>query len=270
MALDRKRPLGIDHLPLLEALLAKSARSPSEYSIANLYLYRHRHDYRLVEGAYPYLLGRTYDGERHAMPLGPLDPQAAWHLLKGADCIFPLDKVEAFALAGQSDLIADERAEDADYIYAADRLAALMGAKTKRAQASEFARLSPSVGPCDMAAARAVLNIWLAQAARGSSHADAQECTEAIDLVAKLQLDGITVMLNREPVGFLLASPARSDERIVHFAKARRDIKGIYPWMFAHYAEIAGVDRLNFEQDLGNPGLAQAPCLPSSGAQNTD
>jgi len=46
--------------------------------------------------------------------------------------------------------------------------------------------------------------------------------------------------------------------RIVHYAKGRRAYAGAYPWMFAHYAAQAGVARINFEQDLGKPGFAQA------------
>ena len=256
--LDVLPPLGLEHLQRLAALLAATPRRPSEYSLANLYLYRDRHDYRVGEGPCPFVRGRTYDGERHVMPLGPLDHGIAAALLEEGDCIFPLDEAEARLLISEGALAMDQEEADADYVYATARLARLDGAKAKRSQASAFAALSPEIVPFDGALARKVLAVWTEQVGRGGDHADARECAEALEQGEALALEGMAVSIRGEPVAFLLAGPERGGERTVHFAKARRDLVGAYPWMFAQFAAIAGVEQLNFEQDLGNPGLAQA------------
>lgn len=250
--------IGFGHRARLRAMLEQCPRSPSEYALANLLGYRGRHKYSLVDGDEPFLLGVTYDGESHALPLCPLDATAASRLLAHADCIYPLAGDEADKLSADGDFKLYDREADADYVYDCERLSQLAGAKTRRAQASSLAALGPALAPFSPASAQELLRTWLEQAGRGPDHADARECREAIERAGDLELDGMTVMLGNKPMGFLLASPARLGERVVHFAKGRRDVVGVYPWMFAQFAAVAGVARLNFEQDLGHPGLAQA------------
>ena len=258
--LDRTFGAPVAHVDLrrLAKLLAAAPRAPSEYSLANLVLYRTRHDYRLVDGDLPFILGETYDGERHALPLCPLDVATADRLLEHASCIYPLGEGEAQALCAAGAFRIDACDADADYVYDAAQLASLRAARVKRAQAAKFAGLDPRLAPFDAVSAHQVLAGWIADASRGPDHADARECAEAIERAAELELEGVSVFLQDIPVGFLLAGPARQGERTVHFAKGRRAHAGVYPWMFARFAGLAGADRLNFEQDLGNPGLAQS------------
>lgn len=252
------RPIARTDLRRLSDLLAGNPRAPSEYSLANLMLYRARHSYRLVEGASPFLLGRTYDGVSHAMPLCPLDGATAQELLAHASCIYPLAEPEARLLCAAGDFATETREADADYLYDAARLAGLHGTGAKRAQAERFERLSPRFVQLDPAAARDVLAGWVADAGRGPDHADAHECAEAIERRDELGLDGVSIFLGAAPVAFLLAGPDRAGERTVHFAKGRREHDGVYPWMFARFAGLCAVARLNFEQDLGNAGLARS------------
>lgn len=247
-------------LARLAAWLARPQRRPSEYSLANLYLYRERHGYRLVENPIPHLLGVTYDGERHALPLAPLDDDGvAAMLLDSADCLFPLEQAEAEALAGRLGLVIDWRDDDSDYLYDASHLARLDGAKPKRAQARAFEeQTAPELAELDKDAALAVLEGWLTDVGKSSQDTDFDECREAIALGKELGLSGYMTIVAREPVAFLLAGPSANGTRIVHFAKGRRAFAGAYPWMFARFAAICGAERLNFEQDLGKPGFAQA------------
>jgi uncharacterized protein len=250
--------IGFEHLDRLATLLSRQPRTPSEYSLANLFFYRARHAYALVDDRTPFVLGRTYDGECHALPLGELDEETALRWLDEVDCIYPLDEKEARRLARDGRLRIDSRDADADYLYDRRRLETLAGAKAKRAQAARFALLRPQLCPFVADDAQTVLDGWLEDAGRGPDHADAHECAEAIARQADLALDGMLVRLDGEPVAFLLAGPPRARDRIVHFAKGRREYAGAYPWMFSQFAAAAGTHLLNFEQDLGNPGLAQS------------
>jgi hypothetical protein len=247
-------------LERLAAWLACPSRQPSEYSLANLYLYRDRHAYRLVEDPIPHLLGMTYDGERHALPLAPLDDDGAVAtLLDSVDCLYPLEETEAEALGRRLGIAIDWRDEDSDYLYDAPRLARLDGAKAKRAQARAFEeQAAPQLAALEEDAALAVLDGWLADVGRSAADTDFHECREAIALGKLFGLAGHMTIVAGDPVAFLLAGPAVNGTRIVHFAKGRRAFAGAYPWMFARFAAICGADRLNFEQDLGKPGFAQA------------
>jgi uncharacterized protein len=251
-------PVGHEHISQLSALLRATPRTPSEYTLANLYLYRKRHAYRLVNGESPFLLGRTYDGALHALPLCPLDEAVAMRMLEGVDCIYPLAEEEVRSLSVDGRFLFDDREADGDYLYDANRLARLAGAKAKRAQAAAFELQEPRVQPFEAEAARAVLAGWLDDAGRGGDHADAHECAEAIASCDELGLSGRVVYLADDPVAFLLAGPPRGEDRVVHFAKGRHRHAGAYPWMFAHFAAKCGTPLLNFEQDLGHAGLAQA------------
>lgn len=252
-------PISPDLLPVLRPLIAATRSPLSEYSLANLLLFRERHAYRFHETPVPHVRGTTYDGERHALPLAPFDAAQCAALLRAVDCIAPLADD---ALADTFGLRCDWRDADSDYVYDAERLAALTGAKAKRAQARSFAREhQPEALALDgrsIALAEAVLDGWRDDVARDDDETDHRECREALGLHDLLGLEGLVVTVRGAPVAFLLSGPAADDSRIVHFAKGRRAFSAAYPWMFAHYAAKIGAGRINFEQDLGKPGFAQA------------
>lgn len=254
-------PVSAAILPRLRPLIAATRSPLSEYSLANLFLFRARHRYRFLETPIPHVRGTTYDGERHVLPLAPLDAETCMALLDTADCIGPLG-AEAGALAARFALDCAWNDADSDYVYSAERLATLADAKAKRAQARAFERDSrPRAIQFDAESAqsaREVLDGWFADVGRAPDDTDLSECREAIDHAYALGLEGLIVFAGGGPVAFLLAGPGADSSRIVHFAKGRRACSGAYPWMFARYASACGAMRINFEQDLGKPGFAQA------------
>jgi len=259
---ERGEPIELRHQKRLAPLLAASGSAFSEYTFANLYLFRHRHRYRFVDGARPFLLGRTYDGETHALPLRPLDVIAASELLRYASCVYPVGE-EGPNLALAAGLECSWNPDDSDYVYDAERLARLDGAKAKRQQARRFAEaydpIWATIDANNLHLARAVVDGWFEDAAKAEDDTDLAACLEALDLQARLGLRG-RIVLDRDgvPVAFLLASLGPMGSMIIHFAKGRRSHAGAYPWMFARVAKERAGGLLNFEQDLGNPRFAQA------------
>lgn len=247
----------------IDRALAGGAFAPAEHAFANLWLFRDRHDYRLHDRPVPHLRGTTYDGERHALPLGPIDASVAGALLADVDCLYPIGS-EGPVLAASLGLAIDHDPADSDYWYDAGALATLADARTRRQQAAAFAEaMSPVAVPWTPALAdesRFVLDGWMTDVARSTRDTDDCECREALEMAGPLGLEGILVRTGQgEPVSFLLASASEDGTaRTVHFAKGRRATSGAYPWMFAHYARSSGATWLNFEQDLGKPGFAQA------------
>ncbi len=70
------------HFDELSPLINKLQSPLSEYSIANLFLFRAQHDYKIVHhGGHIFLYGVTYDGIRYAMPFEPI-PVIGLPLLK--------------------------------------------------------------------------------------------------------------------------------------------------------------------------------------------
>lgn len=254
-------PLTLSHRARISALLAATGSPLSEYTFPNLFLFRERHHYRFVDGPKPYILGTTYDGERHVMPLTAIDTQSV-ALLEFADCLYPVGQ-DGPTLAARLGLSCAWNEDDSDYVYDADRLSILAGAKAKRSHARAFERdEAPVALPIDAERAplaEAVLAGWRTDVGRTDAETDFVICREALALRETLGLEGLLAMTGAgDPVAFLLASAAPDGTRIVHFAKSRRVHAGAYPWMFRHYAATCGANRLNFEQDLGKPGFARA------------
>lgn len=260
--LTRAEPLSLGHLGQLRSLLAELRQPFSEYSLANLYLFRERHDYRLVDEPSPYLLGVTYDGEEHALPLTDLDDALLESMLDRADCIYPLEPDRAGALQRKG-LYSYWNDDDSDYLYRADYLAVLKGARKKLSQARNFELgAAPALEPIasgNLADVKSVLAGWLADVGRREEETDYGNCIEALEAREQLGLSGILARTGGgEPVGFLLSGEDRRGGVIVHFAKGRREYDGVYPWMFSRHAAMLGDCLVNFEQDLGNAGFARS------------
>jgi hypothetical protein len=247
----------------LGELTAGLASPLSEFCAANLYLFRAVHDYRWAEGPFPAMTGRTYDGAPQLTPLVALSRsqrlEAAANLPPG-EVLYPIAEADAHCLATTSN------PADSDYLFEAADLANLRGEsrKGRRNLRNQFRR---AVGPRDEmldahngADALAVLDGWIADVAKPWAQTDYVACREALDLQAALGLEGlITYTSAGEPAGFLLAT-VRRGTAIVHFAKGRRALSGVFPHLFSRFAEVGAgrITHLNFEQDLGNPGFRQS------------
>jgi hypothetical protein len=236
----------------------------SEYSFPNLYLHRDVHRYSLVTGPVPHVLGTTYDGVRHAMPLLRFDARDSGILLARARCIYPMTEEIAHRVAGFG-LQSRWNDDDSDYIYDARRLASLEGPtlRPKRAQADAFAATArPSIaplGPDNRQHACDILELWMTQVGRPAGDTDYHACREALAQLEALGLAGIVVYdAARTPCAFLLAQPLGRNGTALHFAKGNRNHPGVYPYMFSQFAARSGSSWLNLEQDLGKPGLRQA------------
>jgi uncharacterized protein len=212
----------------------------------------------------PHILGVTYDGVRHAMPLVTCDPYQLELLLERADCLYPLAQA-TLADARCDGMYISWNEDDSDYIYSAKRLATLSGAKmrVKRREAAAFEAIArPCLHSLNMdnrQQAYEVLELWRDQVGRCNRETDYAACREALDEFDMLNLGGVltTDSLGR-PCAFLLWSRLAGGTVAVHFAKGDRNMAGVYPHLFSRFADRAQAEWLNFEQDLGKPGLRQA------------
>jgi uncharacterized protein len=261
--MDDARQVCLTDRERIEQALGTNGMVPSEYCFANIYLFRGRHAYRIIDDPVPHLRGTTYDGAAHALPLIPLDATVLDELARSdIDCIYPLssEPPDSLVLSGwRKDFVE----ADSDYWYDGAAMVQMRFTKARRALGLAFAAdCQPHYEPWSSAAAgdaQAVLEGWLADVGRATGNTDFDECREAIVLAEALELEGALARTGQgEAVAFLLASCRDVGVRVIHFAKGRRAYSGAYPWLFANYASASGAKLLNFEQDLGNPGLAQS------------
>lgn len=248
--------------PQLARLAAGSGcRTLSDWSFANLYLFRAAHDCRYVQGSWPHITGITYDGMPYVFPLFALEdaPQSVLHgLLRGGRCIFPLSD-DQLARLDPHEFVATHSPDDSDYLYPASNFAHYRGKvlQKKGNLARQFlAAHRLEVQPCTPALlpqVEVVLSGWLRDKGKSLGDADDLPCREALALAPELGLEALLFLADGKPAGVLIGQPLQPDVDVIRFAKSLARYKGLAQAMFQHYAVRRGpaVAWLNFEQDLG-------------------
>ena len=253
--------LRLDMAELLADRLTALGDGISEYCYSNLYLFRQTHEYTLLEGDYPCVAGRTYDGKRYLMPLFDLTEVPHNDLLKvigDYDFFFPVSEQTLGGLDTSQYEISHSR-NDSDYLYAAENFIHYSGEKLSkkknlmrqylRGGKTETRRFSRE----HFDDARQVLDHWQQDKQKASSDTDYHPCLEALLNFETLGLSGFMHYRDQRPTGFLLGKEVWPGIFAIHFAKGTIQDNGIFQYMFHHLArEMEGVYSFyNFEQDLG-------------------
>ena len=268
-----RQKLDLVHQPLLEQRLKNFATQISSYSFANLYLFRHVHDYEVLWlGDEPFIEGTSHDGFRFLMPTsftGLERVAAEGSVGEGIDFLFPVAE-EWLRFFSASLWQAFYKAEDSDYIFDVDQLSHYKGrhlSKKRNLVKQLLEQHEVHERPLDAsqkAEAAHLLDIWHHNAAKASDAfaegTNTKPCREAIELFDNLHLTGSLYYIGSEIAGFLIGEPLTADTYVIHFAKADIHFKGIYQYMYQSFAgSLAGrVHFLNLEQDLGRQDLRQA------------
>ena len=258
--------LGLEHQVLLRDRLKNAGSFLSEFSFANLYLFREVHDYRVVsvpEGIF--ISGRAYDGSRFLMPAGGIRKEqadAVLRLLKDGEFIFPVPE-EWLPAFDEKKVSFESSEDDSDYIYTVEKLSTYQGQKLhgqKNLLNQFLSRYVPEACPLTqdrMDDAREVLETWQEDVGEEKPATDYFPCREAFERYDELVLCGGIYYVEGEAAGFVIGEEIRPDMFALHFAKGRRKFKGLYQYMYNHFAKILPRQYvlLNFEQDLGKLAL---------------
>ncbi len=258
--------LTLQHKSLLHERLKQSGTCLSQYSFANIYLFRQAHGYRLVRAAEGlYISGRSHDGKCYLMPttgIGPGNAAELAALARDYDFIFPVPEEWLAALGPYQDG-ADFSEADSDYMYTVEKIATYKGQKMhgKKNLVNQFLRTyAPRPRPLTaglMDDAREILESWQAHAAEPAGETDYYPCREAFDLYDELVLCGGIYYVEDEPAGFIIGEELRENCFVLHFAKGKKKFKGLYQYMYNHFAQTLPPKYrlLNFEEDMGKEAL---------------
>ncbi len=258
--------LGLEHQALLRERLKNAGTFLSEFSFANLYLFREVHDYRVAtvpEGIF--ISGRAYDGSRFLMPAAEISKEqadAALQLLTEGEYIFPVPEEWLPAFEGK-EVSFESSEDDSDYIYTVENLSTYQGQKLhgqKNLLNQFLSRYTPEARPLTrdrMDDAREVLETWQEDVGEEKTATDYFPCREALERYDELILCGGIYYVEGEAAGFVIGEETRPDMFALHFAKGKRKFKGLYQYMYNHFAKILPKQYafLNFEQDLGKLAL---------------
>jgi len=264
-------PLELNSREVLIPLLKESDTALSEYCFANLYLFRDKHDYKIVEkGDDLFLSGLSYNGESFIMALADLETCSPSYVesLKElistgySQCLFPVPEKWLY-LFPEPEYRREYLEEDSEYIYTREKLAEYPGRKLskKRNLVNQFLREhNPEIRRIDRDSMKQItelLQLWQGRSGQEMGDSDYKACISGLKHYEKLGLSGALFLADGEPSGFIMGEYAGESSYVIHFAKGDIDKKGIYQYMFQAYAREFCVDApiINLEQDMGMEGL---------------
>lgn len=258
--------ISLSHQDLLTGRLKGARVLLSEYSFANLYLFRQVHHYQVLQdGQEIFITGRTYDSRTFMMPVNDIRAYDLKYLLvraTGYDFIFPVCE-EWVGMFDEKHFTREFSDGDSDYIYTTDKISTYQGSALhgKKNLLNQFlSAYTPQAFPLTqerMDGARDILEAWQQDVGEQKEQTDYYPCREAFELYDTLVLCGGIYYVDNEPAGFIIGEQINETMFALHFAKGKRKFKGMYQYMYNHFAKILPrkYEYLNFEQDLGKLAL---------------
>jgi hypothetical protein len=264
----RIEALSLGHKGLLYERLRKINTPVSEYSFANLYLFRGVHSYEVLFDEEVFIKGRSYDGHAYLMPtvdVGGLDVEYLKSMMRGYDFLYPVPEDRLGRFSPEEFTFAFEEG-DADYVYTVEKLCTLAGRKLhgKRNLLKQFTSTyehkALPLTEDRLKDAEFVLDDWLAASGEAAEETDYGPCREALGLFGELVLCGGIYYAGGEPAGFVIGEEQTPETFVLHFAKGRTKFKGVYQYMFTNFACVLppGYRYINLEQDLDKEALRAA------------
>lgn len=264
----KSEKLELVHKDLLYKQLQETGTAVSEYSFANIYLFRESHDYEILTGDMgTFITGKSYDNKRYIMPVKDLrdyDISFIEELIKTYGMIFPVPEEWTEKLDERFHLEFSDG--DSDYILSLEDLRTYSGKKfhSKKNLLYQFERNyqheARAISNEIIEDAYEILESWQGNMSLDKNETDFYPCNEALEHYEELGLCGAVFYANGEPAGFLLGEELNEKVYAIHFAKGKPGIKGLYQFMYNNFAHVmpGRYCCFNFEQDLGLESLRRA------------
>ena len=245
----------------------------SEYSFSNLYLFREKHNYKIIkEDGCVFIQGISYDGLTYIMPTCDFSARCPFSMekliskLQYANMLFPMPE-SVLSYFPQDKFKIEFSQDDMDYIFTREKLRDYPGKKLhkKRNLVKQFTQhYRAQVVSLNIQGAKekalSVLDHWQKASPLDENQTDYYPCKEALSLYNELELEGFLFLVNEEPVGFTIGEKISEKVYGLHFAKGNTNYKGIYQFMFSQTAALVSqnYEWINLEQDLGSVALRAA------------
>jgi hypothetical protein len=262
-------PISFAFQKLIQDKLCKMRDGISEYTFANLYLFRKRYNYQVcLSRGGDLLISGERDGYRFFMtPCALPDPETLASLFA---CYDYWKNIPDSVLTGNEEHLSkqgielSEDRDNFDYLYLRTDLAELSGKKfhKKRNLVNAFLNAyTYEIKPLDTETAmdaRRVLERWHRDK---GGEGDYVASLEVLEHFGDFGMNGAVYYINGHPGGWCLGeSLAGGSIFAIHFEKGIDEYKGIY--QFINQAFAASLPEtciyINREQDLGDEGLRQA------------
>ncbi len=257
----------LQHRDILDKRLKALPEGISEFTFANLYLFRKTHDYKISRLPENNILITGMEKKRpfFMLPFNlPQDPLLE-ELFEKFNTLKNIAEKQARILENKGYDINEDR-HNFDYLYSRKQMAELSGRKfhKKRNRVNIFIENNEySAQPLLPEFENDALEVLEKWHKKMSSEADYKPAKEALRNMDYLALCGCIYYVNEKPVGYSLGEElANGKSFAIHFEKAleTKKFKGIYQFINQSFASILPdkYEFINMEQDLGISGLRKA------------
>lgn len=248
----------------LHPLFQKLPDGISEFTFANLYLFRDTHNYQISRLENQFILtGKDGEASFFMLPFGLPGKNILDRLLDTYDSMKCVSQSQAEQLSEMGYRVAEDR-DSFDYLYSREELSELTGKKfhKKRTHLKAFLNNYNYEGrPLleeHIPDAIRILDSW-----RGNRDdpGDYKAAKEGLEKSEELQLCGGIYYVDGTPVAYSLGEElSQGKSFVVHFEKAVKEYKGLWQFVNQAFASILPeiYETVNREQDLGNEGLRTA------------
>ncbi len=262
-------PLNIAHRAALQPSFKKIMCGISEFTFANLFLFRHTHNYSLtkLEDGLVIITGSDDGEEFFMLPFGsPDDDNTLDELFTRFGTLKAACEELSKELAEKGFEITEDR-DNFDYLYLTEDLATLAGRRfhKKRNLVKLFnenytAKVEEFTADKTEDAIE-VLDGWLKERNPESGEGDYVAALEALKNMEPLKLYGAVYYIDDRPVAYTTGEiMPQMSSFVTHFEKGLTKYKGLLQFVNKDFAGRLpkGCKFINREQDLGDPGLKQA------------
>jgi len=236
----------------------------SEFTFANLYLFRRTHDYRvsLLPDGTPVVAGQDDGRSFFMLPLGLPDKGALEGLFERFSFMKCVPEAYVKPLEELGVAVAEDR-DNFDYLYSREEIASLSGRKFHRKKnlVNSFTwRYEHDEEPLTDERIKDALSVLDEWRAGQDGPGDYDAAKEALVLSEELQLCGGIYYVEGKPAAYILGEELNPDTFVIHFEKGTPGVKGLLQFVNQSFASILPprYRLINREQDLGEDGLRRS------------
>ena len=238
----------------------------SDYTFANVYLFRNISNYEFVtKECGLFVAGKNKQKQNYIMPLNDprgCDIKTFNELLGQRDFLFPIPEGWLHYFPEDKFIISFDESES-DYLYLTENMAGFKGKQYLRHRNHLNQFLSSYVPEGELISennyddAMNVLREWQNNSRTAADKTDFEQCSEALQKFTGLALWGTIYYIDLKPAGFIIGEELNRETFCLHFAKASKSYHGIYEFMFNDTAKrlVSQYKYLNLEEDMGNKNL---------------
>lgn len=258
--------IDLAHRPFLSQRFRRLNLFISDYTFANVYLFRNISRYEiLTKDCGTFISAHNYRNQNYVMPLdNPRDcsQDTLKQLLSDGGFFYPIPE-EWLSFFPEKEFCRSYDDSESDYVYLTENMASFAGKQYTRHRnhlnqfLGAYKPVQKHLSSDTLQDGLKILQQWQDECAIASCKTDFSVCEEALNKFSELALWGTIYYIADEPAGFIIGEVLNDEAFCLHFAKASKVYHGIYEFMFNDTAKQleSRYKYLNLEEDMGSKNL---------------